>query len=147
MIYLKSFPMPPSSNNAYATCADGRRHKSKEARAFGKDVEAWHWSNAQVVRRQLTGLQEDMVLKGIKLYVFNVDAIFWMRRSSIICKDGTPKRNDTSNRIKLLHDALAGVLGIDDSMFWSGTFDKIAIDAANPREWVDVTIRAREMCL
>jgi Holliday junction resolvase RusA-like endonuclease len=58
----------------------------------------------------------------------HIDTIFYMHRSRILCKDGSPKRNDTSNRLKALHDALAQILGIDDSYFWSVSADKVAVD-------------------
>lgn len=58
----------------------------------------------------------------------HVDTVFFMLRGRILCKDGTPRRNDTSNRLKALHDVLAEILGIDDSFFFSGSYDKVAVD-------------------
>ena len=71
--------------------------------------------------------RELTLVAGSRRFI-HVDTVFYMLRGRILCKDGTPKRNDTSNRIKALHDALAQILGIDDSYFFSGSYDKIAVD-------------------
>lgn len=69
----------------------------------------------------------------------HVDAIFKFHEKNILTKDGKPQRNDTSNRIKALHDVLAAILGIDDSYFWSLACDKkVTLDTQD--ECVDVTI-------
>ena len=69
----------------------------------------------------------------------HVDTVFYMLRGRILCKDGNPKRNDTSNRIKALHDALAKILGIDDSYFFSGSYDKLGVEDEN-KVGVDITM-------
>lgn len=69
----------------------------------------------------------------------HIDTVFYMQRSRIFTKAGTPKRNDTSNRLKALHDALAKMLGIDDSYFWSCSADKVAVDD-EADEGVDITM-------
>ena len=80
--------------------------------------------------------------KGLGEGVFHVDATFNMLRKSVVCLNGKPKRNDTSNRLKALHDMLSSIiLGIDDSYFWSGSFSKQVIEEGP--EYVSLVLKIR----
>lgn len=67
-----------------------------------------------------------------------------MKKKSILKKDGTPKRNDTSNRIKALEDVLSKLLGIDDKWFWAGTYDKRPTPNPALPEHVDIRLELYE---
>lgn len=122
VVNLEGFPLPPSVNNLYLTIGK-RRVKAGDYRLFERAVMVWMKRNAEALdyARQLT------ILTGPKRFI-HIDTMFYMKRERIFCKDGRPKRNDTSNRIKALHDALATILGLDDCYFWSGGYDKQAVD-------------------
>lgn len=134
---IEKFPIPPSVNGLYAHVR-GRMVKTKAYRDYDRDVYKWITHN-QV---QLVGARN--FVKGFtEKYVLNVDTRFYMNKKSIVCKSGKPKRNDTSNRIKALHDVLGSIiLGVDDSYFWSGLFDKFSTEDGS-EEYVQITMTLR----
>ncbi len=93
---------------------------------------------------QLTVQALRIFTKDIGDYVFHIDACFHMERSEIICKNGKPKKNDTSNRLKGLHDVLSVIIGIDDSYFWSCSADKQAVDHVD-KSGVTIVLKLRTM--
>jgi len=70
---------------------------------------------------------------------FRIDCTFFFPRSSVLTKKNTVKKNDTSNRLKALHDKISEALGIDDSLFFDGSFEKKILNSDHPG-LVDVTI-------
>lgn len=135
---INNFPMPPSVNKLYAYTGS-RVVKTKVYRKFDEDVRRWRYGNDGVVRQ----IREFIV--GLKEHVIHIDTYFHMGRASVLTKEGKPKRNDTSNRIKALHDVLAEhILGIDDCYFWSGSFEKVVLDGANEQsEHVRIVLKFR----
>lgn len=133
IVNLVRFPLPPSANALYATVGR-RRVKSVSYRLFLRAALNWMKFNSAAIdeARALT------TLTGPNRFI-HIDTVFYMPRGRIFCKDGRPKRNDTSNRIKALHDALAEMLGIDDCYLWSGSYDKIAVDL-EAEAGVDITM-------
>jgi Holliday junction resolvase RusA-like endonuclease len=122
IVTLSGFPMPPSVNNLYISMGR-RRVKAPSYRAFERQVLQWMMLHAQ----ELDLARKLSTMTGPQRFI-HIDAVFFMHRSRILCKDGRPKKNDTANRIKALDDALAQILGIDDCYFWSGSYDKAAVD-------------------
>lgn len=118
----EGFPLPPSSNNMYATVGK-RRIKSVQMRQFESAVLRWSYARRKGIDWMMAAFKDLEATEAIR-----IDATFYFERSRILCKDGTPKRNDTSNRIKALHDVISELTGIDDSWFWSGSFDKFPVD-------------------
>ena len=134
---IDNFPLPPSANSLYAhSRMYDRMVKTQAYKDYDKDVQLWIASNQGKVD-EVRGFAKD--LKG----VFHINATFYMQHKSVVCKDGRPKKNDTSNRIKALHDVLSNILGVDDSYFWSGSFTKVAM--ADGKERVAVTLVIREI--
>lgn len=142
-VLLKNLPMPPSSNNLYATIMiKGRpvRVKSKGLRMFEKEMAEWamtHRESLNLAKEFAKKLQKGQVIEVHKKFIFN--------RSSIITLKNKPKKNDTSNRIKAIEDTLAKLIGIDDSYFWSGSYDKVGSTLEIQREFVDITLMSRYM--
>lgn len=134
---IKAFPSPPSVNRLYAYKA-GRVRKTQEYRSYEREVSGW------AIRNQPTIKELRAFFVEIGPLVIHVDSVFNMSKSSILCLNGKPKRNDTSNMIKALHDVLAAVIGVDDSYFWSGAFNKVAItDSAVTEDYVDIEFKLR----
>ena len=131
---IKAFPSPPSVNGLYAYTGK-RVVKSKAYRVYEGNVHRW------VLMNQDTIIKLRTFFTDIGSYVIHIDTTFNMLGTSIVCKNGKPKRNDTSNRLKALHDVLAAVIGIDDSYFWSGSFSKIPTIAAE--DFVDIDFKLR----
>jgi len=52
------------------------------------------------------------------------------------CKNGKLKRRDSANMLKLLYDAIAEGLGVDDSRFKAGSFRSVDSE----KQWTEVTI-------
>jgi len=138
---LINIPMPPSSNNMYATVKSrGRmiRVKSAGMRSWEVEFRAWalvHHKDLSIARSWVSG----RVFSGDAI---RLDRYFWFWPSSIVCKDGSPKKLDVTNRIKALDDALADVLHVDDKWFFSGYVTKRAISVPTSRcEFVDVELK------
>jgi Holliday junction resolvase RusA-like endonuclease len=121
---LSGIPMPPSVNNAYPSSRTGRRFKSKELTSWERQFQVWayeHYKKVEDIRKQmLTRLPGQYLL---------IKSHFYFTRQSVITKEGTPKRNgkgggDTSNRLKVLHDAISKLIGIDDVWFFDLTATK-----------------------
>ena len=131
---IKGFPLPPSVNALYLNLPGRGRCKSPKYRAYEESVRFWLYKNnpsIQTLRVILGDIPKGTVLR--------VDQTFYFQRKSIITKDGRPKKNDTSNRLKALHDAIAELIGIDDCYFWDGTYSKRIATHEAFGEYVDLT--------
>ena len=140
LMSITRLPVPPSSNQIYAFY-NGRMIKTKVYKQYETEVVRWVSKNPDQVKR----VRE--FLKQIDGFVIHIESIFWMPKKTIVCINGKPKRNDTSNRIKALHDALSSiVLGVDDSYFWSGKFDKmVLLTDVKADGYVNINLRLRKM--
>lgn len=137
-ITITGLPVPPSVNQLYAYVCN-RLIKTKSYKLYEHATYKWLTVNPEQIRNVRT------FFKDIGDHVIHVDAIFHMKRKDVICKTGKPKKNDTSNRLKALHDILGSVIiGVDDSYFWSGSFEKIAIDDSGEPS-VDITFKLRKI--
>jgi len=118
MIRLDMFPMCPSVNALYGNNphAKGKgRYKTKAYTTFENDAWIWSLKHAPQVRMARQICQS---LGPGRFLLVHMD--FFFEQGKILTKIGTPKKLDTSNRIKATEDALAKILGIDDSWFWNG---------------------------
>lgn len=116
---LEGIPIPPSMNNAYPTNKWGRRYKSKPFVEWERDFRIWCLKNTSRVNEARAEFS-----KARKGEFISIRCDFFFHRSAILCKDGKPKRNDTSNRLKILHDGISGAIWADDSWFFDGSFSK-----------------------
>lgn len=131
MLYLTGFPMPPPANNLYTNRPNrsgkqAGRMKSVEYKVFEHACMVWAMrkhAQLQAARELVTQCRQNRFIR--------IDQIFFFPRERILCKDGSPKRNDTANRLKALHDVIAKLILIDDCWFWCGAFDKTIMSAAN----------------
>lgn len=119
MVRLCGIPTPPSLNNAYPSNRFGRRFKSREFQTWERDFRIWCLENAKVVNEARQEFS-----KGLPGHFVVIDSEFYFPKTKIITLQGTPKKNDTTNRIKILHDAIAGAIWLDDSWFFDGVFTK-----------------------
>lgn len=113
MIHLHVPELPPSINNAYMSIRKGKmtiRTLTQEGRKFKKEATA-HLSKTYPLALA--------VLKPDKPYTilmrFTVTALEnkgWVKGST-----DRYKRNDATNRIKILEDVLVDVSGVDDKHF------------------------------
>lgn len=133
---IPNFPLPPSVNMLHRY-VQGRVIKSKAYNDYEKRVYGWLTMN----QAQIKGVRE--FVKDIGDYVIHIESIFMMNHRDIVCLNGKPKRNDTSNRLKALHDVLSDIImGIDDSYFWSGSFSKESVGSRS-KECVQLTMKLR----
>lgn len=155
-VILRGLPLPPSQNQAYRNVSGGPRGRAKtrDYRLFEMQMADWcarHENDLARARRLCARLDRHNVFHVEYCFYFKHEDIFmqndgkppkarpWERPR----RKGEPKRNDTSNRIKVLDDCLAKVLGIDDSWFWSGSFTKQALEHPVFPAGVDVTLTLR----
>jgi len=110
MFVLTRFPLPPSSNQLYASVR-GRLIKSMEGRKYDNLVQLFKLKKFKELDRIQKELNDGSII--------NIETIFVFTKNRIIGKKGQVKKLDTSNRIKTCHDGLAKILEIDDSLFKS----------------------------
>jgi len=112
---FEHFPIPPSENKMYATVsARGKliRIKSRDFRLFEQLYLAWsfkHKAEIQEFRKHIQKYPNTVYALRITL--------FWRYERMYTKKDGTPKRIDPLNRAGSIQDAVAKIIGIDDSLF------------------------------
>lgn len=128
--------MPPSMNHAYATFRN-RRIKSRALRAWENALHAYSLEHRDEVRAVRACLAQELE----KHQVLAIHASYYFSRARILTLAVQPKRLDTSNFLKALHDGLSTILSIDDKFFWDGTFTKHVADGMP--EHVDVTFAWR----
>ena len=125
---ITGLPMPPSANALYRNVnrrfgKGSGRVKTNEYKIFESKIKQWAWQNPDQFTLARTFIKQVQSRGDL----IRLDLTFFFERSRIITKDQRPKRLDTSNRLKAMHDALANMLGFDDCLIWSGAFDKIAL--------------------
>lgn len=96
--------VPPSLNHTYKQ--GKRRYLSPKAKKFKEDFAILLGANKDRFRANL--LLRDSLIK-LKIYVCLPT---WKT------KDGRVRKNDISNRIKLIEDAFFDAIGLDDSYVW-----------------------------
>ncbi len=145
-IILKDLPIPPSINQAYYTDFRSKtRHKSSAYRTYERMILEW----ARINPSRLM-MARDLTTKIGQGQAIRVDCTFYFQRSEVLTKEkkqtktkpgspSYPKRNDTSNRIKIAHDELSKLLGLDDKYFWDGTFEKKILSGEHPG-FLDITL-------
>lgn len=114
--------MPPTVNKAYSSIylyGTMQRVKSQEMKKWARAFQFWSLENSPQVRVAKAQFGEPR--KG---HYIQIDCDFFFKYEQIFCLDGKVKKMDSSNRIKPIHDAISALIGVDDSMFFSGTFNK-----------------------
>lgn len=131
---LGGVPLPPSMNNAYPTNRYGVRFKSKDYRQWEKDLKVWALLNHSLVKEAIEAFS--IVREN---HIVQIDTHYFFPWKQVVTLKNTPKKNDTSNRLKILHDGIADLIKLDDSYFWHGSFTKTAIPPeCNDSGYVDV---------
>lgn len=116
MFILKRIPIPPTSNNLYASVR-GRLIKSIEGRKYESALKLYSIRNFKILDKIKSNLKPSDSLR--------VDCFFIFHKNRIISKKGEYKKLDVTNRIKALHDAISDMVGIDDKQFISVGCEKI----------------------
>lgn len=129
---LEGIPMVPSMNHAYA--GTFRRYKSKEVIVWERQFSLWsyhHRNEIDSIRKHFKDPEMGQVI--------HIHCEYYFKKNRIYCKNGKPKKLDTSNRIKLLHDQIADLIGYDDCYFFDGSFIKRHTEEVN--EFVNVELQ------
>lgn len=136
---FSGIPMPPSANMMYVNRRPGSvgrngrplrgRRKSFDMAMWERDFATWAMANAQDLARA-RALIKPQLKPGT---VLAVHCTFFFQRARVLTLKGLPKRHDTSNYLKPLHDALAAVLQIDDSWIFDGMMRKRPVPDGHPR--------------
>jgi hypothetical protein len=116
MFVLKRIPIPPTSNNLYASVR-GRFIKSIEGRKYDAALKLYSIRNFKLIDTIKAELKPNDLLKIHCYFIFS--------KNRIISKKGDYKKLDVTNRIKALHDAVSDFIGIDDKQFISIMCEKI----------------------
>lgn len=126
-VVLTDLPMPPSENNAYPTNhATGRRYASRELAEFKARMAEWQFHEGKTL-----GVARDI----IKLWpTVAFQALIGFRRDRVYCKDGSPKKIDASNFLKVIQDGVSKAIGRDDSLFWRSAVEKAPLKLGDARE-------------
>ena len=112
---LTRLPIPPTSNR-FLMPAQGRLIKTPEARRYEQAIKLYElrfFKEIEAIKKAFAGKQ------------IQIERFFIFERSRLISKKDTIKRLDTSNRIKILDDAISKIIDIDDCMFIKGPCEKL----------------------
>lgn len=114
---ILEFPMPPSANNLHKNrkqVSRKGRMNTDEYNAFLNEVMIYELHT----RKQLYSIKA--WAKDLRFIRIHCDYFFLKHK--LLCLDGRDKIFDVHNRQKALFDAVAKLIGIDDSKFrpWSG---------------------------
>lgn len=129
--------MPPSVNKMYYSGRKQNRawYPTKEFKLFKSEMADFYLMN----KRQIDKTAEVFGLLIGGDSVVDIQRFYYLHRGRIFCKDGRPKRWDVTNRVKALDDALCEILGMDDSIIWKSTEEKI-LAPESVREHVSVLL-------
>ena len=129
MLIIERFPLGPTVNNLYVTLKNYRRAPSAEFRRFKRKVSKWEEANSSdlLASQEYKELHQLIQIKHYPIRL-QIELTFYINRTKIVCKDGSTKRYDTSNRIKAVEDAISGILDIDDRHYWKITAEKVLIE-------------------
>lgn len=129
MLYLKIPSLPPSVNHAYFNIPSGGRVLTKEGKKYKAEATA-HLT--QTYPAELARVKPNQPYSV--LYVLGIPALL---------NKGYPdkaktryKRIDASNRVKLLEDVLADVMGLDDSNNMNVLASKVLAEADMTEVWI-----------
>jgi hypothetical protein len=119
------FSLPPSSNHIYITARGGKRFLSEEAKKFKLDTISHIQSN---YLPQISLLDREGLYRVWYAFYFPPEDILNMTFGG--GKKGSAKTRykklDVENRLKLVSDALATAIGIDDCQFFEGGHTKLS---------------------
>lgn len=140
LVEISHFPMPPSANRLQKSTRSGTRYNTSEYKEFQDECAYWALSNLPLV----TSVKNKIAAME-KHHVLYISTMYYFERHRILTKSGRPKRNDTANREKALHDWVAKVFEFDDCLFWCGSYDKTALHPEDKKEKVKIIIRVVEI--
>lgn len=153
MIEIHGFPMPPSDNKLKTPAlirGKPRSRESSEYSAYKFAALIWSKKNHEAIEKA-----REFTLQCQPGWAIKIDRVFWFKADSVICisdgkkgsttRAGDPKRNDTFNRIKALHDVFSALLGLDDKWFWAGNTEKKILSHPAFPECVDITLSLVDM--
>jgi Holliday junction resolvase RusA-like endonuclease len=129
MLIMERFPFGPSVNMMYKTLPNYRRAPTAEFQKFKRRVKKWaeEHSDALYASPEYKELKQLMDIKHYPIRL-QLELTMYVNKSKVLCKDGRIKRFDTSNHIKSIEDAMSGIIGIDDKVFFRIIAEKIPID-------------------
>jgi hypothetical protein len=125
-IIIKDFPFPPSSNASRGAFFDKSKNRmihynTAVHRKYKKAVADWAWGYVSEIKKASKLLSD--ALKDQR-HLIEINAYFGFDFKELWNSSGEMKANDVSNRIKVAHDLLAGLLQIDDRYFDVGKAQK-----------------------
>jgi hypothetical protein len=133
-IIFANLPMPPTSNNQYASLRRGNkiiRVPSTGLRLFKDAMQKYALTCMQQIHasRQLTQswIRDKKPLE--------ITCVFFFHKSRLISKKNDFKKLDVSNRVKAAHDSIADMLGIDDCRFFRVVAEKALCHESLPESF------------
>ncbi len=128
MIWAAVPGLPPSSNNAYITLRNGTRVLSPEGRKYKRETPAFF---AQHFREEMLFFRKNVPLTlAVRFSFLGLTNKTWPEKA-----ESRYKHFDTSNRLKLLEDALKDAAGIDDSQHMTVALQKCVGPAELTEIW------------
>lgn len=126
-ITLGKFPLPPSSNNQYASLImKGRviHVPTVKLKAFKVAMSNWHLSRDRLAQQARMFCLEIFSRKNFVRF----DSYLCVPKVDIFYKNGNLKRDDIFNRLKALHDEFSKMAGFDDSRIKAGWTEQLGIE-------------------
>lgn len=144
MITMARVPMPPSSNNQYATIIrHGRPYHvpSAKLKVFQKEMARYGIEHSSMLP-----FYRDKVQYWLNDEKFlEVRVVFFFKKSQLFTLKDKPKKLDVSNRLKALHDMLSQLLGVDDSLFFKIAAEKTISDNGSEYCYIEISPVGKKM--
>lgn len=128
MIMLKDLPLPPSINRSYQSVMRGNHSTiiaTRELNLFKAKMQSYRVRNLNKIKAHSEEIKA-WISEG---FVLHFDLIVGLPHDQVFTKTKKAKskykRIDVDNRLKSIRDAVADILGIDDSIFFSGNTEKV----------------------
>lgn len=132
MIYFELPYLPPSSNTAWFNLPRGGRTLSTAGKKFKTETKAFLAQH--YVDKLIHFAKDEPYTVFFRIHVAELENTTWGKKNGA---ESRYKRNDVTNRIKLLEDVIAEVTGVDDTHTMTFVIQKVK---ASPKEKVEVFI-------
>ena len=112
--------MPPTSNSIYTGMK--RRRASDSLIQYKETAKIYHWEHNLKLKEARRVIREwPGPIRIDRVYCFHLNEIIWKTKKTI-------RKNDVTNRIKVLDDSISEILQVDDSAIFWGSEAKVIVD-------------------
>lgn len=142
MVWIESFPLPPSVNNYLMPVAgkvkfsqkrqkhyrQGHLVKTKEHKQYETDCTLWalqHQETLERIKERIFFAMKKSEAAGDR-FALKVDTYFVFHETRLFTVNNKIERLDRDNRLKPFQDNIKHIIGLDDKYIFSGNVEKVS---------------------